>query len=125
MNDEQSAAQAIKRFLQTVKGLADLAPGLESLGSVRQAEDEAKARLAAANAEVDAANGRAYEAKLKGETEAKKQFEIAAAELHKFEVKIKAAEEKLAGLVAETASVQTRYNEAKVMLDDIVKRVRG
>lgn len=45
MNDEQQAAQSIGKFLQALKGLADLKPGLESLGSVKQAEQEVKSRL--------------------------------------------------------------------------------
>lgn len=45
MNDEQQAAQSIGKFLQTLKGLAELKPGLESLGSVKQAEQEVKSRL--------------------------------------------------------------------------------
>ena len=47
MNDEQLAAQSIRKFVQLMKGLGELAPGLESLGSVKQAEQEAKSRLSA------------------------------------------------------------------------------
>ena len=47
MNEEQQAAQSIGKFLQLVKGLGELKPGLESLGSVRQAEQETKSRLSA------------------------------------------------------------------------------
>ena len=47
MNEEQQAAQSIGKFLQLIKGLGELKPGLENLGSVKQAEQETKSRLSA------------------------------------------------------------------------------
>ncbi len=45
-NPELEAAAAIKRLLVAFKGLAELEPALTSLGSVKQAETEARALLA-------------------------------------------------------------------------------
>jgi chromosome segregation ATPase len=44
-NSEQEAAANIRKFLGGLKGLLALEPGLESLGSVKQATNEAKSRL--------------------------------------------------------------------------------
>lgn len=125
MNEEQKASHDIRKLLNTFKGLLNLAPGLEDLGSIKQAEIEARDRLAIANTKADEAQITTKEMIAKAEEDVKKIFDNAAAEVFKFQTKVKEAEERLAAINAETATVQARYIEAKAMLDDIVKRVRG
>lgn len=45
MNQEQSAAVAIRKFLIVIKGLAELEPALTELGSIKQAADETSSRV--------------------------------------------------------------------------------
>lgn len=124
MNEEQQAAHDIRRFVRTLGQLAELPEGLESLGSMKQAELEAKARKELIDKEVDRLKEQAASMIAQAEAEVKKRFDDAAAELYKFQVQTKQAEDNLLALEAKTAETTRMYNDAQKMLDEIVRKVR-
>lgn len=124
MNTEQKAASDIRRFLNGFKGLLELAPELDNLGSVRQAEQETLARLEKIKAEIEGIQNSASSKIAEAEANVKRSYDEAAAELHKFEVKIKEAEDKLARITVETNALESRAKEAQSVIDKIVKSVR-
>lgn len=125
MNQEQTIAQDIRKFVRTLGGLSELAPGLESLGSMKQAEQEARARLELVNKEVDRLKDQSSKMILEAELQVKQRFDDAAAELYKFQVEIKKAEDRLADVEKSHSETVRMYNDAKTMLDEIVRKVRA
>ena len=133
MNDEQQAAQSIGKFLQLIKGLGELKPGLESLGSVKQAEQETKSRLSALKideaalvnktqqlrAEVGELEKKANNVKAQGKADGEAELKRAKAEGEKLLEKAKTeagsvmhkAQQKLVSIQEETEAVQIILNE--------------
>ncbi len=67
MNDKQKAVEDIKKLSRMMKGLIALGDDLETLNSIDQAVSEAKARLAAQQAEEQAVLDRCVQMKAEAE----------------------------------------------------------
>lgn len=146
MNEEQQAAVSIGKFLQTLKGLSELKPGLESLGSVKQAEQEVKSRISGLQidetslrnkvgqlrVEVSELEKKMETIKANGKSDSEAEFIRAKAEvekildkarteagstMHKAQQELASMQEELSALQVHIKETTAQYKSAKQRLD--------
>jgi chromosome segregation ATPase len=61
MNDKQRAAEALQKFAKQFKAIIEIIPDLESIGSLEQAETEARGRLSVAQSQEAEAEAKLLE----------------------------------------------------------------
>lgn len=122
MNDAQQASQSIGKFLQTLRGLAELKPGLESLGSVQQAEQEVKSRLSALGIDENSLRNKVGQLRAEvGELEKKREASKAQAKVDS-DAEIKRAKNESdkyhAATIASVKEVEGKASDKLVALDE-------
>ena len=123
MNKTLKAADEVKKLHRMFQSLGEVVEVLDRIGSVEQAEQEARARVEAANREADAIKGMVDDAKAKAkaikdasdklEQEASQHIEILKAAAHDEATAIVAEAKGEADKLIEAARVQVEAAESR------------